>query len=315
MSQAKRTFSLIRALQMAAAFGVLATAMFLGGMWAIARDPEIDIGAMGDRVIEAKHGLPAAVVRRRDKVLETLQQGSLPPWAGEYFEGDGLGMNVRISLAPGAGVVATWNGCLGLYSAKEGDVQRRADGSLAFVFNQPNGDGSGFDPGTFATDVMPVRWGERRYLIPRDRMIEFVNAVNFGSEPREHTHGVFLLAQGDEAKPVSGLPELPEALRARIRQKPLIVGLSSVEPGVRRGGADFAFCEFRVRFEVANGELLAPGQELAVVEPPGVHEDVEVLEVAGTQALAKIRFFRNCIEMKRKPEPGWLISTGAYTPN
>ena len=50
---------------------------------------------------------------------------SLPghPWAGEYFAGDGLGMNLRLWLAPRTGAAFQWHGCLGLYEQNFGTVE------------------------------------------------------------------------------------------------------------------------------------------------------------------------------------------------
>src|SRR4051812_10255954 len=58
-------------------------------------------------------GAPASVVDRSAIVEAEIKALGDHPWAGSYYLGDGLGMNVKLSLAPSAGVVATWMGCMG----------------------------------------------------------------------------------------------------------------------------------------------------------------------------------------------------------
>ncbi len=109
------------------------------------------------------------------KEIATIQRHT---WAGEYYEGDGLGANIRMSLAPNAGVAATWHGCMGLYGANRGKVVMR-DGELRFEYEQPNRQGFG----GFPDALRPVRWGARRYMIPNDKRIAFVNAINHRYDP------------------------------------------------------------------------------------------------------------------------------------
>src|SRR4030095_1837931 len=44
-------------------------------------------------------------------------------WAGDYYRGDGLGVNVSLLIAPEAGFVFTWDGCLGRYDWNYGNVR------------------------------------------------------------------------------------------------------------------------------------------------------------------------------------------------
>jgi hypothetical protein len=68
--------------------------------------------------------------------LKTLKAHA---WAGKYHYGDGLGVNVDLSLAPKSGFVFTWHGCLGLYDLNYGGVEE-ADGRIRHkaVHGQPN---------------------------------------------------------------------------------------------------------------------------------------------------------------------------------
>jgi hypothetical protein len=58
-------------------------------------------------------------------------------WAGEYYEGDGLGVNVSLILAPKSGYVFEWHGCLGLYDRNYGAVTLK-DRRIRLSFTFPN---------------------------------------------------------------------------------------------------------------------------------------------------------------------------------
>ena len=82
---------------------------------------------------------------------------------------------------------------------------------VAFVADHPR----------YARDpVLPVKWGERQYLIRPDEIAEFCSAVNLGSEPRESSRGEFLLRDEDWKKPVKGRPELPAEFQKHLFTKP-----------------------------------------------------------------------------------------------
>lgn len=263
-----------------------------------------------DTLLEAHNGgVPAAVVRRRDQVLAELAEQPSEPWAGEYYEGDGLGENTTLVLAPRSGVAATWFGCMGLYGANEGDIERVDDRTLAFHFNRPNESGRF---GMFPATVRIVRWGERRYLIPTERFIDFVNAINRGMEPgRDHYSG-FLHYRGDEGKAVTGLPDLPEAMLAQIRAKPLVVTVSSVKREGQYEAIGGPMCPFELTFDVPAGEVLAPGLEFAAIAGD-LYESADVVEVRGLKAIAKMRFFDACDEVTTAPTVGLKLTTGPRT--
>src|SRR5690242_11837304 len=54
--------------------------------------------------------------RRQQPVLKEIASlGPAHAWAGRYYVGDGFDRNVMLLVAPDAGCVASWVGCLGLY--------------------------------------------------------------------------------------------------------------------------------------------------------------------------------------------------------
>lgn len=95
-------------------------------------------------------------------------------WAGKYHMGDGLGVNVSLSLSPEAGFTFEWHGCMGLYDRNYGNVTS-SEGVIRLhpIFENEQQGLRGI-----ATEFTPVRWGDRRYLVPPNEMIEFCNKVN-----------------------------------------------------------------------------------------------------------------------------------------
>jgi hypothetical protein len=158
--------------------------------------------------------------------------------AGEYYHGDGLGMNMRLEIMPDGRFSFTWRGCLGLYAASDGRA-KLVNGRLILKPENPSRE----DQFGVATEYIPVRWGKRRYLISRDQMKSFCNDVNLGSEPRRGLHGLFYLRVGDQAQKVTGRPNVPRdweafLLKAPVRAKVIKVladGSAQVDCGVESG--------------------------------------------------------------------------------
>jgi hypothetical protein len=137
--------------------------------------------------------------------------------AGDYYLGDGLGVNCSLKLGPDDRFSFGWRGCLGVYDQNAG-VARVEAGHLILKTERPNAR-EGFR-GT-PTDFIPVRWGARLYLIPEGDGREFCNAVNQGTEPRAGIHGRFYLRRGDWEKKAEGRPDVPEAWKPLLLTGPL----------------------------------------------------------------------------------------------
>ena len=266
--------------------------------------------------------LPAAVEQKRLAVLDELQGLPGHPWAGSYFHGDGEGMNVTLVLAPKAGAATWWRGCLGLYGAEHGDVLPRADGTLEI----------GLPPGDeflrFPGELRPVRWGERRYLVEPSEFIDFVNEMHAGWEPRDDRFGRFLLAEGDEARPASGLPDLPPEFLRLVRSEPLNVHVLAVErvpepePVATSPPADPTldaaplFCQQHYRLTLDRGTEsgLVPGIRLDCDDTCG-YESAHVVRSDAGRAHAEMSVYDSGCDGEPPPDRTWIFSTGAFRPS
>lgn len=143
--------------------------------------------------------------------------GHTNPWAGEYFYGDGMGMNVSFRVAPTSSFEFIWIGCTGVWGRNWGEVAER-DGLLALTFQWPH---ERKVPYGFDAAFIPVKWGERRYLIVPSEMKRFCNAINKGEEPRATGNGYFLLRRDKGEQPPTTRPELPREFASMVLDAPL----------------------------------------------------------------------------------------------
>ncbi|HWP52961.1 MAG TPA: hypothetical protein VN476_02450 [Pyrinomonadaceae bacterium] len=86
---------------------------------------------------------------------------------------------------------------------------------------------------SFNDELVPIKWAERLYLIRKDSLDEFCNAINLGLEPRQRPGsdwylGSFYLRQGDESKPATGRPSIANNLAALLLEKPVESTIKSI---------------------------------------------------------------------------------------
>src|SRR5262245_7254136 len=143
---------------------------------------------------------------RRNEYLDAeIESGGGPDWAGEYYRGDGLGLNITVRIAPQGGFTFVSAGCLGVYDRNYGAVVE-VGGKLSLDYELPSCECACRRlPRVF----VPVRWGERRYLLAESELGDFVNAVNSGFEPCEGLCPAFLRRNRDDESEVFGQPDLP----------------------------------------------------------------------------------------------------------
>lgn len=188
--------------------------------------------------------------RIKDELTSLADRKNLPAdhwsraWAGTYYVGDRLGMNVNIAVAPKAGIAYTWHGCLGLYDGNHGDI----DGTF-------DDDGDGKPDGLkikWALNLNDrfnfqsqkyyfVRWAGppgspgRFYFVPESQMIKLVNNYNEGGYARDGMYSAPL--KYGSAPPVEGVPQLPARWAKMLITVALDARITSVTPVATRNVA------------------------------------------------------------------------------
>jgi hypothetical protein len=263
--------------------------------------------AVAAALVQDKHSAHAedAANRKRDAVLAEIKELGGHEWAGEYFAGDGLGVNVSFAIAPKSGYVFEWHGCLGLYDRNYGDVTwKNGQISLSFTFQN---DREGFQG--IAPEFIPVAWGPRRYLIPADDVVGFCNEVNEGREPRDGSYGSYLLRNGDENLPATGVPTLPKEYHDHLLTTPIEATITAVGPySTRPSVIDFKFKDTPVTIDAGTGQGLRVGMELVVTNPKDAVDSIRVTKVEESRSEAVMIQIG---EEESGPQIGWRVSTRA----
>lgn len=192
-------------------------------------------------------------------------QANVIDWTGHYYCGDGLGFNCSLELDHDGRFAFLWEGCMGTYGKHAGDYARTGD-TLTLVIDGQAPDKLPLGSLMLAISIdwmrqvqrdarealqlIPMRWGERKYLVPRPAMREFVNAVNLGTEPRAGVHGYYMLLtprqDGWKLDRPAGLPELGPEWAGRLLPAPIEARVVAHDPDTRLatidgGGSDGLF--------------------------------------------------------------------------
>src|SRR2546423_2772553 len=101
----------------------------------------------------------STATKNRREILAEIKKLKSHEWAGEYYAGDGLGVNTSLVIAPKSGYVFEWHGCLGLYDRNYGAVTcKNGRIQLSFTFENQRKGFQGIAP-----ELIPISWGPRRY--------------------------------------------------------------------------------------------------------------------------------------------------------
>jgi hypothetical protein len=258
----------------------------------------------GDHRIKFPRRVQSAFDKRESQIEDELKQLPLHDWAGEYDTGGGVGSWSVCKLAPASGFVISLGGCVGVYAINSGSIIEEG-GVIKLLTERPSGDK---DSWRSVTNMLPVRWGERHYLIADDEVIEFCNAVNAGWEPDRWYGGFFLLRRGDKEKQVSGMPGIPEQYQEYLLPSPVqaqIITLHSSRTKVINRINDMKERITRITLGAGYAEGLRVGMELHGYEPHNF-ESAKILQVSEHTAEAEMRHSGVDGEI---PQTGWKMST------
>ena len=225
-------------------------------------------------------------------------------WAGDYYKGDGLGMNIYLSLSEKGKFEYQWYGCLGLYDSNFGNVTYE-DGKLDFDCQEYRLKSLNFiDTGV---KFVLVKWDQRSYLIPETKMTDFCNAINDGTEPRDRVHGYFLLRKDDYKKTVKGAPDLPDKYLKMLLNEPIEATVISIEtPQIKEFGKKLMRIQTPVTLDVGTNQGVFIGLQFHTVGRRFMFGKADVVEVKAETCRA---FFTDISENISPPPVGLKFST------
>jgi hypothetical protein len=158
------------------------------------------------------------VEKRQQRIEREVEDFGEHPWAGAYYFGDGLGVNVTLSIAPESGVAYTWRGCMGLYDANHGTIEY-SDGILRLDWKYADdadraswaGDALRYE----VPELVVVPWGDEVFLVRPNDMEAFCGGTLKGYALRRVKEG---RNRRSGSVPV-GQPEVPEAFRSLLGER------------------------------------------------------------------------------------------------
>jgi hypothetical protein len=161
---------------------------------------------------------------RRDRILRELDSGKAGAWAGWYSSYHGETTSTGLLWAPESGYlqfVARDNPSLDDVSygrvAMEGNIVRLLPeipiGKDVYSFN------------TLYGEFLAVRWGSGRYLVARDRLVRFCDAVVSGDRSEV---AQFLGIDRGRDWPPAGKPDVPDEYRKYLEARPIVARVKSI---------------------------------------------------------------------------------------
>jgi hypothetical protein len=230
---------------------------------------------------------PLAVefARRQAEIKAELDEGTTADWAGEYYRGDGMGANVSIVLAPDHGFASIWTGCMGVYGQSFGSVTQQG-GRLLLNHEMPNQPGVF---GNFPNVLVPVRHGERLYLVGEEQIPEFVRAVDAGAEPCEDYCPELFLRDSDRFLTSTRIPDLPSETGINMRDFALFARVITViEPDLDAVDGEFRWRKAKVELDVGRDGGVEEGMEFYSSTAGWITDTIRVVKVKDRSALATV---------------------------
>lgn len=196
--------------------------------------------------------------------------------AGEYYQGDGLGANLYLTINLDYTFKFRWMGCLGEYDKNHGKWKFEGD-VLVLEPELPNlREGS---RGT-ATRFIPVSWGERNYLVEESAVPAFTEDLRDGelsTSRMDEVHGydyVQLDPETHEPGKTAGVPEVPTRYRVFYESGPIVAKLVEVFPNgtvkLDRGRKDGLWLGLMI-----------------ISDMPGYTGEIQIMELAETTAIGR----------------------------
>lgn len=283
---------------------VLIVIVSVCGTWiCLSLRAESDKNSYDEKRSEKNQAIVKERMEKIEKEIETLENH---PWAGSYYEGDGLGVNRRLLIAPESGFAFTWHGCLGLYDQNYGKAIWEKDRvKLSFTFENLEEGFQGLE-----NEFIPVRWDERHYLIPPKKMIDFCNHVNSGWY-RTGVWGQFLLRDGDEKKKCIEKPDVPEKYRPYLLDQPIEAMVIEVGEVVCDSNECEGECcspknEVSITINKGKKDGVLPKMEFYILDNDyPQYSKIKIIEVDESQSKGT----KEVGEYTPVPKTGWKIST------
>ncbi|HPF41761.1 MAG TPA: hypothetical protein P5081_24425 [Phycisphaerae bacterium] len=259
----------------------------------------------------------AAFVKRLGEIRMEAERSGDSSWAGVYgrsrgFTGESIGVGID------AGCVYSQSACLGIHERNNGVLRLTDNGTLRLFFEYSIAD---FGIVGLVTEWIPVRWGDQRYLIDRERIAKFIYDVRSGSqlpkEDRLFTYRSYFLNMNDRDRPVYGAIEVPEAFVAFLHEVPIYGSMTDIVESIEIAEADNEgrYRWTRVLVDVGEVDGVRECDEFEVLdsETQGALTRLTITQVNETESIGEIQ--QPILEFwptPNEPERGWRVASGPW---
>ena len=153
-----------------------------------------------------------------------------------------------------------------------------------------------------STSFIPIKWDQQHWLIPSDKLMLFIYAVNSGDYDEIHS---FFLKENDEKKPNEGLPRVPREYRKYLKIKPIKAKVSKVKTN------NSAYFDYEFELSVGKSDGVIKGMKFYLVGIKNVLVWIRVVDVREHTSTAQVVSIGSSGDYDKeiKPRVGWEFSS------
>jgi hypothetical protein len=153
-----------------------------------------------------------------------------------------------------------------------------------------------------STTFVPIKWGQQHWLIPSDKLNQFIYAVNSGDYDEIAS---FFVKEEDIKKPNEGLPDVPKEYRKYLNRKPIKAKATNVKIN------NAAYSDYTFTLNVGRTDGVIEGMKFYLIKIKDVFIKAEVTDVERHKSTTRIVSIGSSGENNKeiKPEVGWEFSS------
>jgi hypothetical protein len=238
---------------------------------------------------------------KREEVERELSASRQNEWVGNYRAFNDLTTTTSFAWAPNSGFMIWRESCSrpGVAQVNYGNAKFEL-GAVKLAPLRIENDRHTYE---VAGDLIPVKWGQQHWLIPRNEIKLFIYAINSGSIEEMET---FLLKTEDYEKTRKGLPQVSSEYRKFLRMPPIKATLSAVGEKPTRWYPSLTL-------DAGKSQSVIPGMKFYLTSPRGILFEIEVTRVnkqTSEAHVVKAGLFGEG-EIEIEPAVGWKFSSRA----
>lgn len=234
---------------------------------------------------------------KQKQIIQELESSQGNEWAGDYWTQIGLINGALFSWSPANG-----------FTVRSGNdfhrgVERVNYGNANFngklLMLSPEHLEKGKHIYSIPTSFVPIRWDKQHWLIPSDKLVLFIYAVNSGDYDEIHS---FFVKYEDTQKPNKGLPDVPKEYRKYLNRKPIKAKVVNIKVN------NEAYSDYTFTLNVGKAEGVIEEMVFYLINAKDVTASIKVTDVGEHTSLAHVISIGSSGK-EIKPSVGWKFSS------